>query len=151
MRNLNKLYFVILLSLCGCRSINQKDSKSVISSYSSNFPNIYGLNLIDWDDVLTQDQKIYYSYIFSWTCSYCNKLRNQINTFANICNYPFYFIEFSNDIPVKDNAYAVIGCKNIENLYISGTPTLFLIKDNVIAECYLGFEKINNYVLSPPI
>ena len=139
--------FVALTSLVSCSTNSTYDSSTNNSKSSKpSYQSLYGVNEIMWDETLKQDPNKYYVYVYSPTCYYCNSLRMEVNILANCGEFPLYFVKFSSDIPVKEGAERTIGETEQENLFISGTPTLFIVKDSAIYDCYLGYSQIYNYL-----
>lgn len=140
--------FLLLLQLTSCES--QSSSSYVVSTPSSNYSIIdkYGLNKIDWPEIFNQSGEEYFAYVYSETCSYCNKIKPMVSYFCSTIANPFYFIEFSDEIPINTDHKKTIGIKNVENLYIRGTPTLFFIKNKEIFDCFCGYSEIFEYISS---
>lgn len=83
--------------------------------------------------------KQYYLYYYSPTCYYCQLIEKDVLTFA-LKMKCVYFIDHSRD----DNR-----CQITDSIpCISGTPTLFMIKQQVIEERLVGANKIADYIFN---
>lgn len=57
-----------------------------------------------------------------------------------------YFIQFSPKINVNKDIESTIGCNNIEDFSILGTPSLILIKDKLVVINLGGKKAILNHL-----
>ena len=139
--------FLLLAQLTSC--VKNEESNSEVLNRSSLkvvSKSDFFSNEITWENLLGVNEKEYYAYIYSKTCSYCNKVKPKIIDFCSVIKVPMYFIIFSNSIPIKNNPRENIGKKDIDEVFIIGTPTLFKIKDSFISNCYSGYTEISEYI-----
>ena len=98
--------------------------------------------IIEWSDILSQEDERYYAYIYSTQCGHCKEIKQAVINIALNSDKKIYFITYTKDIPIITNASNNIGVDNYENLGIIGTPTLFEIEHKVVLDCYTGSEAI---------
>ena len=69
--------------------------------------------------------------------------------FAYSSDIPFYKFNIDeNEIPIRSGRDNLIGVSSLEDLYIVGTPSLFLLKEGKIDTYYLGEKEIVEYIQS---
>ena len=120
---------LLCVCLCSCAENSPSLEEMKIEESFSEYPN----NFINWDEILSQQSKIYFVYVFSYDCYYCRQIKNRIISFSNSSEYSVYFVEYSKQIPIKNNLSITIGAKDIDNVFIKGTPSLLLIDDATVA------------------
>ena len=100
MRKIYCIAFVTLSSIVSCTSVPDSSSSSSIneSSYFSTVLNLYGVNEIKWSEILKQTPPMYYAYVYSPTCYYCNLVKDKVNLLANCRDFELFFIKFDNSI-----------------------------------------------------
>lgn len=128
------LFLVILFCLAACGP-KQQESASMDSTIYD-----YGdieERIISWGDILNKEGT-YYTYVYSEGCGHCKEIKQVVLKYAIEVNRNFYFILFTQDIPIIENDLANIGVTNYQNLGICGTPTLFEIDNHIVSTCYTG-------------
>lgn len=96
---------------------------------------------INWSDILNQNKKTYYIYIYSLTCSHCKELKNWIIEKALNRN-DIYFVKGSNKDIIEMDVSKTIGATNIENIAILGYPTVLKIQDKTLVKNVAGNSNI---------
>lgn len=137
------LTLCIVPLLLGCQDQKAIVEEEVINEKS--YDNYYDLK-IEWEDLFKQDEASYIVYIYSETCYYCNKIKNDIFNFIDKDFYPIYLINFNKDIPVFNELECTIGATSIDNVWIGGTPNLIHIVNRHVFMNIAGAEKITNYL-----
>lgn len=134
---MNKLWILslVLVPLIGC----SKKEEIVLAEYD--YADVAD-QIICWKDVLSQDNKHYYAYIFSKTCGHCNEIKQTVLSYALEHADSFYFVEFNNQVPVINDVSSTIGKSNVEEIGIVGTPTLFVVDNHVLMENIPGSNRI---------
>lgn len=102
--------------------------------------------IIEYNALFKQNEFEYYVYIFSNSCIHCNEIKNEIIDFDNNITISMYFIQFSPQINVNKDIESTIGCNNIEDFSILGTPSLILIKDKLVVINLGGKKAILNHL-----
>lgn len=100
---------------------------------------------ISWEDMFLFDG-CYYVYIFSKTCSHCEKIKQQVLAFL-VKEDCFYLIEGNKDIPRTNHPEENIGETRMENVAILGYPTLFLLENKAIKQVWTGEYEITSYII----
>lgn len=137
----------LLLTTCNCNKVEETTLNRSDFSFLS-LPDEYKeIKKINWPNIFEQEQSDYFAYVYSDTCYYCNKIKNQIIEFSQKFE-SFYFVEFNDQIPIKSEYKNNIGKSTIDELFIQGTPTLFVIQNKVIENCLCGYNEIANYISS---
>lgn len=134
-------YLISFLALTSCTRVIRSDSGH---SFSNNITT--EKEKIQWNEMLEQEPMMYLAYIYSETCHYCQKLDPKIKLVLQIPDRKIYFIEFHKDIPVSGKRGSFNGENDINKVYILGTPTLFLIEENTIAEMFAGYYEVESYI-----
>ena len=96
---------------------------------------------ICWDDIFEIKDRQYFVYIYSETCGHCQEIRQDIISYS-LNHDSFYFIKFNSEIPIINDRNLVIGKNKVEELGIVGTPSMFLITDNIVKANYVGKKEI---------
>ena len=55
---------------------------------------------------------------------------------------PFYFVQYTDEIPIGTNVEITIGVTSVEECFIKGTPTLILIENGAVSFNIAGTEII---------
>lgn len=129
-------FFVFLFALLSCS--NQQANSAKKLDYLD-FEN----RTILWGEVFSIDSDLYYVYIFSKTCSYCNEIKDDILDFADKNEY-FYFLEYVEEVVISNYVDDTIGINDINNLKILGTPSLLKIDNGILVDNVSGKSKIMN-------
>ena len=96
---------------------------------------------IMWNELLNQKQRHYYSYIYSPRCGHCNEIKQEVIDYGLEHN-DFYFILYTNDIPVDYEIETTIGKSDINDVFILGTPSLIEIENSVVINNLAGSKSI---------
>ena len=96
---------------------------------------------ICWDDIFEIKDRQYFVYIYSETCGHCQEIKQDIISYA-LNHDSFYFIKFNSGIPIINDRNLVIGKNKVEEIGIVGTPSMFLIADNIVEANYVGKKEI---------
>ena len=140
MRKIFTLLFVFF-TLESC----QKPVNSRIFSSFSSFETVEIKHAeINWVNLLEQSEEDYYAYIYSETCYYCKKIKEEVEEFSKVKKT--YYVLFNEDVPISSERGDLIGVDDISSLYILGTPTLFHIVDKKVKDCFIGFNEIQAYI-----
>ena len=90
---------------------------------------------VDWPDVLSQEDEDYLLFFYSNTCQQCHEIMGDVYSFIDDHIKPLYLVntkECSVTIPLKDNIDDTIGMKDINELFIKGTPSIIEVKDATV-------------------
>ena len=136
-----KIFFLLIcvFLLNSCSVNHTSDSNKICLSFS-----LEEKELIEWEMLLKQDNEIYYVYIYSETCGYCKKTEPEITKLR--FSAKVYFVLFNENIALTSERGDLIGAENIEDLYVLGIPTLFLIDKSKVKACYIGFNEIVEHI-----
>lgn len=104
---------------------------------------------ITFGSLLEQKAKIYDVYFYKSTCEHCNQIKDQIIGYAlNSPFVPINFIEESHEVSLGLDTSTTIGKSDIQEIFISGYPSLIHIagkqvKNNIVGAIeILAFLKI---------
>jgi len=139
MKKILLLSFLFLLNSCPFKTF----SSSSIIELTHNYEEIED-KMIQYEDIL-QKEGAYFVYIFSKTCHNCFMLKNDIIKVALERN-DFYFIEYDTRIPVNTKSIDVKSFSSFNDIYIYGTPSLFIIENHIVSSLLSGFQEIRNYL-----
>ena len=140
---MRKIYILCVLPLLlGCNkakatSVSNTSSSEIIYDYSD-----VAHLMIEWSDILNQEEERYFGYIYSSQCGHCREIKQDVIKAALKGEKKIYFINYTKDIPIITNASNNIGVDDYEKLGIIGTPTLFEIENRIVMDCYTGSEAI---------
>ena len=73
---------------------------------------------------------------------HCLSIKDQIEEFADTSIIPFYFVQYTDEIPIGTNVEITIGVTSVEECFIKGTPTLILIENGAVSFNIAGTEII---------
>ena len=99
-------------------------------------------NISSWNELFAHTDEDYLVYIYSETCFHCLSIKDEIDSFSANCKLPFYYLEFSEDIPIGQDIENTIGATTVEECFIRGTPTLLLIENKAISFNIAGTTNI---------
>lgn len=103
-------------------------------------------DFIAYEKMKKQEEYSYFAYIFNEFCSHCHNIKDLIIETALSSKEHFYFIEYTNEIPLNGSEYD-LDKMNEENIfYIHGTPSLIHIVDLKLDLILSGEEAIKNYL-----
>ena len=135
------LIMCLLPLLLGCTKEKNniiEESKSMIIYDYSDVAHL----TIEWDKILSQEEKHFFAYIYSNQCGHCKEIKQDVIRCALNDDKKIYFIVYTKEIPIITNTMNNIGVDNYEQLGIIGTPTLFEINEGIVVECYTGSSSI---------
>ena len=142
MRNISLiLLFTPLLVGCATSRVDAKIEEDSELQYSD-FEDLF----LDWKNLFSPAKSQYFAYIFSYSCSHCQKIKPDVLMAVNEMKEQFYLIEYSKDIPIKNNVMETIGKEKIEEVYIMGTPTLIGISNKYVSLNIAGEREILEYL-----
>ncbi len=95
---------------------------------------------IKWEEMLRQNDEIYYVYIYQIQCLHCQQIKNFVISFTLFNLVPLYFIHYISSIPRCLDDSAII-C-------VEGVPLLFKIVNQCVVDKALGSEEVVNFLLS---
>ncbi len=130
---MKKILIILSLMLTSCYEIKNYD-----------YVDINNDKFITWYEIFNQTENGYF-YFFSYTCTNCQKIKNQILQFL-IKQDIYYLIEKSENIKYTDNENNVIGVRCIDEFAIRGFPTLMRLKQNRVYSICSGQTAILNYI-----
>lgn len=136
--------FTLLFLFFTLESCRKPVNSQVFSSFSSSEISEINRSEINWVNLLEQSEEDYYAYIYSETCYYCKKIKEEIEEFSKVKKT--YYVLFNEDVPISSERGDLIGVDDISSLYILGTPTLFHIEDKKVKNCFIGFNEIQAYI-----
>ena len=142
MRKISLLLFLTLLVSCSEELHIDYSTSEVLEEPTLIYPNKF----IGWDSLLTQKEENYFVYVFSYDCYYCKEMKKRILCFYDTCGLPMYFIEYSKVIPIGHNTSNTLGKSNIDDIFIKGTPTLFLINKGIVTFNMAGVSEVNQLI-----
>ena len=100
---------------------------------------------IDWIDVFSQAEDLYFVYFYSLTCGHCKEIKQEILSYYFSSNETIYFVQ-ADENTVYGSSGELIGVSDISNLFIYGTPFLIKLENHVIVEYYGGEKGIREYI-----
>ena len=95
-----------------------------------------------WIELFAHIEEQYFVYVYSNTCMHCLSIKEDIEKFASESTIPFYFIEYTDEIPIASNVEMTIGSTSVEECFIKGTPTLILIENGAVSFNIAGTDII---------
>ncbi|HML99796.1 MAG TPA: hypothetical protein PKC96_00465 [Bacilli bacterium] len=98
-------------------------------------------------DLLLQQELNYYGYIFSYTCPYCEQIKNHILEYILDGKNSLFLIEFDPSIPRESGISIFYPANNIFDLKIIGTPTLFVIENKEAKKRITGAANIKDFIV----
>lgn len=119
--------------------------------------NIYASNFFG------QDEDEYYVYYYSKMCPPCNELEDLMSSFIEDSDIKVYTLSVQNmttddeelfkdsgdgTTHDNDNYYIedMIGASSIDEVYLIGTPTLYLIEAKILTAVYYGYQAIYSLI-----
>lgn len=145
-----KRFLLVILTafsaLVGCQKQEEPSS-----SYKEPFYNEVENLHVEWANLFDQEDEVYYTYVYSVTCTACSYLREDIISFAKSGKVNFYFVFPSEDISFVDDpevADASLGATKIEDVNIYTTPCLMEISDHVITKYTRDYYEIKSFMES---
>lgn len=121
---------------CSSPNISTVSSPYTLSSVQRPFLSM------TWIDLFAHTEELYLVYVYSDTCMHCLSIKDQIEEFADTSIIPFYFVQYTDEIPIGTNVEITIGVTSVEECFIKGTPTLILIENGAVSFNIAGTEII---------
>lgn len=128
------------MTLSGC-SISSADKGRHYYEYSD-----FKDSHILYPLLLKMEDFEYFTYIYSEYCLHCEKIKQQICEFALSTPTPFYFLHYSNDIPITDDISTTLNQNTLSSFSILGTPTLVFIREGTIKANVCGEDLIMSFL-----
>ena len=145
MKKIMLLFPILLLSSC---SIYQSSEQSFLSSQevsiNHEYDEIVNQKLL-WNDIFSVAKPTYFVYFYSLVCQNCNSLKNEIIEYG-LANDDIYFVQDSKEFVFGNDILNTIGVSDISFFFISGFPTLVLIKNSKITNHIIGTKNIINFL-----
>lgn len=121
---------LIVAMLTSCRPAQSEQMSQNITSVDVNtYPHI------DWIDCFNQKDEDYLIFFYSNTCEQCHEIMEDVYRFVDDNVMTLYFVnikECSVTVPIKNNIEDTIGMKDIDDLFIKGTPSIIEIKEATV-------------------
>ena len=138
---MKRCYLLILPMLFSCANLIKEEKIEL--DYSV----ILESDFIRWEDLFEKEEESYKVYFYSETCGYCKKLKEDILSYYLLNKERLYFCNTdTNNVVLKSNDEYLIGCDNIEDFFIPGTPYLVSFIKNKVEEIYKGLKQIKEYI-----
>ena len=90
----------LLFILAGC--LPKSQNLSLQNSFNT-WINQYDIVISSWDEMFAYNDESYFNYIYSDTCGHCLSIKEEVETFAINSSTPFYFVPFTEEIPIGEN------------------------------------------------
>ena len=129
----------LLFILAGC--LPKSQNLSLQNSFNT-WINQYDIVISSWDEMFAHNDESYFNYIYSDTCGHCLSIKEEVETFAINSLTPFYFVPFTEEIPIGENIEKTIGATSLEECFIKGTPSLILIENSTVVLNVAGTNNI---------
>ena len=100
---------------------------------------------IDWIDVFSQAEDLYFVYFYSLSCGHCKEIKQEILSYYISSKETIYFVQ-ADENTVYGSSGELIGVSDVSNLFIYGTPFLIKLENHVIVEYYGGEKVIREYI-----
>lgn len=145
MKKLMLILPILLLSSC---SIYESTEQSFLSSeevsINHEYDEIDNQKLL-WNDIFSVAKPTYFVYFYSLVCQNCNSIKNEIIEYG-LANDDIYFVQDSKEFVFGNDILKTIGVSDISFFFISGFPTLVLIKNSKITNHIVGTKNIIDYL-----
>lgn len=102
--------------------------------------------IIEYSELFGQTEFEYYVYVFSHTCLHCIEIEKDIINFYNNTTKSMYFIQFQGQIALNKDIDLTIGCNNIADFSILGTPSLVFIRNKSVINNLGGKKAILSHI-----
>ena len=145
---MKKKLLCLLLLISSCSNNPGSEEKAEIETNSGKLDySITKQDQIKWVDVFNQKEERYMVYFYSEYCGYCRSIKEEILNYYLLEKDRFYFVDAIEEEAVfHAPANGIIGCDNIEDFYIAGTPMLVEFTDWIVTNQYTGVENIRLYI-----
>lgn len=146
MKKLMLILPILLLSSC---SIYKSSEQSFLSSsqevpINHEYEEIVNQKLL-WNDIFSVAKPTYFVYFYSLVCQNCNSIKNEIIEYG-LANDDIYFVQDSKEFVLGNDILNTIGVSDISFFFISGFPTLVLIKNSKITNHIVGTKNIIDFL-----
>lgn len=139
-----KNFYLHLYCVLVCLFSTSCQEKTTLTYDYQDFPS----HFLTWERVFEQLEPHYWIYVYSESCFYCQSAKQIVLSYLAKNLQPFYLISYSQEVSVHPNVELTIGATEINNLWISGIPSIIVISQHVVCENIVGLEKVTNYVAS---
>lgn len=134
-----KYKFLILLVFT-CISCNHTENDiSITLDYPENA-------MIEWNYIFDQIDNDYFVYFFSANCGHCINFKSTILVYYYSQKSNLFFCEVTDGYKKIKNMDEVIGCTDINNFAICGTPLLIEINNHVVSNYFVGSNAITVFI-----
>ena len=145
MKKLMLILTILFLSSC---SIYESSEQSFLSSQevsiNHEYDEIVNQKLL-WNDIFSVAKPTYFVYFYSLVCQNCNSLKNEIIEYG-LANDDIYFVQDSKEFVFGNDILNTIGVSDVSFFFISGFPTLVLIKNSKITNHIVGTKNIIDFL-----
>lgn len=98
--------------------------------------------IIEFNACFDMNNENYYVYFFSPFCGHCKKIKNTMIEFALRGLHPIYFVQYTEEIKIVNDASFTLGASSVTELAIIGVPTLINIEGKIVKSNIAGADKI---------
>lgn len=117
---------------------SEQMSKNTFSEYKQTID-----EKIMWSDCLSQNEDHYLVFFYSETCSHCHEIMGDVLSFKEENILKLYFLNVKEQdikIPISNNIDLTIGIDNVDDLFISGTPSIIEIENWIVKANIAGTD-----------
>ena len=117
---------------------SEQMSKNTFSEYKQTID-----EKIMWSDCLSQNEDHYLVFFYSETCSHCHEIMGDVLSFKEENILKLYFLNVKErdiKIPISNNIGLTIGIDNVDDLFISGTPSIIEIENWIVKANIAGTD-----------
>ena len=117
---------------------SEQMSKNTFSEYKQTID-----EKIMWSDCLSQNEDHYLVFFYSETCSHCHEIMGDVLSFKEENILKLYFLNVKEQdikIPISNNIGLTIGIDNVDDLFISGTPSIIEIENWIVKANIAGTD-----------
>ena len=133
------LPFVLTALFASCTPAESEQmSKNTFSEYKQTID-----EKIMWSDCLSQNEDHYLVFFYSETCSHCHEIMGDVLSFKEENILKLYFLNVKEQdikIPISNNIDLTIGIDNVDDLFISGTPSIIEIENWIVKANIAGTD-----------
>ncbi len=114
------------------------------STNTLDYKDIDSFHFIKWDGIFNISEYGYF-YFYSYTCSACNRIKEEVLNFL-IHQEIYFLIIKSDDFQYCHDDKISIGVNNIHDFRIEGTPTLMYLEKSKVNKILCGYVQIFNHI-----
>ena len=117
---------------------SEQMSKNTFSEYKQTID-----EKIMWSDCLSQNEDHYLVFFYSETCSHCHEIMGDVLSFKEENILKLYFLNVKEQdikIPISNNIDLTIGIDSVDDLFISGTPSIIEIENWIVKANIAGTD-----------